>query len=141
VVPVVWDMVVVAAFGLVIYYSALSVSLTTQQIERLIDEVVIRRRRESSRGRASMTSVIRSGRRRLLPGRGPCRRRSTVTFRAVFPALFLGAACDVLTSTLVPDISTVPELAIGRAAGSAAPRLPVTSIVLVMLLLGESAAR
>ncbi len=39
--PLWWDMVVVAAFGLLIYYWALSVSLSTQQIEQLIGEVVI----------------------------------------------------------------------------------------------------
>jgi amino acid transporter len=39
--PLWWDMVVVAAFGLLIYYWALSVSLTTRQIEQLIGEVVI----------------------------------------------------------------------------------------------------
>ena len=39
--PLWWDMVVVAAFGLLIYYWALAVSLTTQQIEQLIGEVVI----------------------------------------------------------------------------------------------------
>jgi hypothetical protein len=39
--PLWWDMLVVAAFGLVIYYWALSVSLTRQQIEQMIGEVVI----------------------------------------------------------------------------------------------------
>jgi amino acid transporter len=39
--PLWWDMVVVAAFSLLIYYWALSVSLTTRQIEQLIGEVVI----------------------------------------------------------------------------------------------------
>jgi amino acid transporter len=39
--PLWWDMVVVAAFSLLIYYWALSVSLTSQQIEQLIGEVVI----------------------------------------------------------------------------------------------------
>ena len=39
--PLWWDMLVVAAFGLVIYDWALSVSLTPQQIEQMIGEVVI----------------------------------------------------------------------------------------------------
>jgi amino acid transporter len=39
--PLWWDMLVVAAFTLVIYYWALSVSLTRQQIEQMIGEVVI----------------------------------------------------------------------------------------------------
>jgi amino acid transporter len=39
--PLWWDMVVVAAFSLLVYYWALAVSLTTQQIEWLIGEVVI----------------------------------------------------------------------------------------------------
>lgn len=39
--PLWWDMVVVAAFSLLVYYWVLAVSLTTQQIERLIGEVVI----------------------------------------------------------------------------------------------------
>lgn len=57
----------------------------------------------------------------------------------VFPAIFLGAAFGVLASTLVPSIGTVPGLAIGMAAGVAVTRLPVTSIVLVVLLLGDAA--
>jgi H+/Cl- antiporter ClcA len=58
----------------------------------------------------------------------------------VFPAVFLGAASGVLASMLVPSIGTVPGLAIGVAAGVAAvTRLPVTSVVLVVLLLGDAA--
>lgn len=58
----------------------------------------------------------------------------------VFPAVFLGAACGVLADMLVPSIGTVPGLAIGMAAGVAAvTRLPVTSVVLVVLLLGDAA--
>ena len=57
----------------------------------------------------------------------------------VFPAIFLGAAFGVLASTLVPSIGTLPGLAIGMAAGVAVTRLPVTSVVLVVLLLGDAA--
>jgi amino acid transporter len=39
--PLWWDMAVVTALSLLIYYWALAVSLTTQQIERLIGEVVV----------------------------------------------------------------------------------------------------
>ncbi|MGH8827451.1 MAG: chloride channel protein [Jiangellaceae bacterium] len=57
----------------------------------------------------------------------------------VFPAVFLGAAFGVLASMLVPSIGTVPGLAIGMAAGVAAvTRLPVTTVVLVVLLLGDA---
>ncbi|MBB5957196.1 H+/Cl- antiporter ClcA [Saccharothrix tamanrassetensis] len=58
----------------------------------------------------------------------------------VFPAIFIGAAFGVLASSLVPGIGTVPGLAIGMAAGAAVTRLPVTSVVLVVLLLGDAAA-
>ncbi|WP_235921735.1 chloride channel protein [Lentzea tibetensis] len=63
------------------------------------------------------------------------------TFRGgpVFPAVFLGAAFGLLASTWLPGIETVPGLAIGMAAGAAVTRLPVTSIVLVVLLLGDAA--
>jgi amino acid transporter len=39
-IPLWWDMVVVAAFSLAIYYWALAVSLPTGQIERMVSEVV-----------------------------------------------------------------------------------------------------
>jgi len=58
----------------------------------------------------------------------------------VFPAVFLGAAFGVLASSLVPSIGLLPGLAIGMAAGVAVTRLPVTSIVLVVLLLGDAAS-
>lgn len=57
----------------------------------------------------------------------------------VFPAVFLGAAFGVLATTLFPSIGLVPALAVGTAAGAAVTRLPVTSVVLVMVLLGDAA--
>ena len=59
--------------------------------------------------------------------------------RPAFPALFLGAGAGVLASSVVPGISLVPALAIGMAAGVAIIGLPVTSVALVVLLLGEAA--
>ncbi|MFI9797478.1 chloride channel protein [Streptomyces sp. NPDC052302] len=54
----------------------------------------------------------------------------------VFPALFLGAAAGVLLSPL-PSLGVVPGMAAGMAAaGGAALRLPVSSAVLVVLLMG-----
>ncbi|KUL69144.1 MULTISPECIES: chloride channel protein [unclassified Streptomyces] len=54
----------------------------------------------------------------------------------VFPALFLGAAAGVLLSPL-PGLGVVPGMAAGMAAaGGAALRLPVSSAVLVVLLMG-----
>lgn len=63
------------------------------------------------------------------------------TFRGgpVFPAIFLGAAIGVLASTVLPGLSLLPALAIGLAAGVAVTGLPVTSVVLVVLLLGDAA--
>ena len=58
---------------------------------------------------------------------------------AVFPAVFLGATIGVLANELAPGIGIVPGLAIGMAAGAAATGLPVTSVVLVVLLLGDAA--
>ena len=53
-----------------------------------------------------------------------------------FPALFLGAAIGVLVGPL-PGLGTTAGIAIGMtAATTAVLRLPVTSIVLVVLLLG-----
>ncbi|MFD3720746.1 chloride channel protein [Streptomyces sp. NPDC058674] len=58
---------------------------------------------------------------------------------AIFPALFLGAAAGVLLAPL-PGLGTVPAMAAGMAAATAAVlRLPVSSVVLVVLLLGSSA--
>lgn len=57
----------------------------------------------------------------------------------VFPALFLGAAAGVLLAPL-PGLGLVPALAAGMAAATACTlRLPVSSAVLVSLLLGGSA--
>ncbi|MGW6414343.1 chloride channel protein [Streptomyces sp. NPDC055055] len=57
----------------------------------------------------------------------------------VFPALFLGAAAGVLLAPL-PGLGLVPALAAGMAAATAATlRLPVSSVVLVVLLLGGTA--
>ncbi|MDZ5623041.1 chloride channel protein [Nocardioides sp. HM23] len=58
----------------------------------------------------------------------------------VFPAVLLGAACGVLASGLTSGIDLLPGLAIGMAAGAATTGLPVTSVVLVVLLLGDAAA-
>jgi H+/Cl- antiporter ClcA len=57
----------------------------------------------------------------------------------VFPAIFLGAAIGVVASTWLPHLGLVPALAIGMAAGVAVTGLPVTSVVLVVLLLGDAA--
>ncbi|MEU9107654.1 chloride channel protein [Streptomyces xanthophaeus] len=57
----------------------------------------------------------------------------------VFPALFLGAAAGVLLAPL-PGLGVVPAMAAGMAAATAATlRLPVSSVVLVVLLLGSVA--
>lgn len=57
----------------------------------------------------------------------------------IFPALFLGAAAGVLLSPL-PGLGLAPAIAAGMAASAAsALRLPVSSVVLVSLLLGSSA--
>ncbi|MGW6862606.1 chloride channel protein [Streptomyces xanthophaeus] len=57
----------------------------------------------------------------------------------VFPALFLGAATGVLLAPL-PGLGVVPAMAAGMAAATAATlRLPVSSVVLVVLLLGSVA--
>jgi len=58
----------------------------------------------------------------------------------VFPAIFLGAAGGTLASMWMPSIGVVPGLAIGMTAGAAAStRFPVTSILIVVLLLGDAA--
>jgi H+/Cl- antiporter ClcA len=57
----------------------------------------------------------------------------------VFPALFLGAATGVLLAPL-PGLGVVPGMAAGMAAATAATlRLPVSSVVFVVLLLGSAA--
>ncbi|MFG2133723.1 chloride channel protein [Streptomyces sp. NPDC048751] len=56
-----------------------------------------------------------------------------------FPALFLGAAAGALLAPL-PGLGVVPGMAAGMAAASAAAlRLPVSSVVLIVLVLGSSA--
>ncbi|WP_030766351.1 chloride channel protein [Streptomyces sp. NRRL F-2664] len=57
----------------------------------------------------------------------------------IFPALFLGAAAGLLFAPL-PGLGVVPGLAAGMAAAAVcALRLPVSSVVLVVLLLGSGA--
>ena len=56
----------------------------------------------------------------------------------IFPAVFLGAAAGVLLSPL-PGLGVVPGMAAGMAAATAATlRLPVSSVVLVALLMGST---
>jgi H+/Cl- antiporter ClcA len=58
----------------------------------------------------------------------------------IFPALFLGGAAGVLLAPL-PGYGVVPAMSAGMAAAScAALRLPVSSVVLVALLVGHSDA-
>ncbi|MEU9305621.1 chloride channel protein [Streptomyces sp. NPDC048269] len=58
---------------------------------------------------------------------------------AIFPAVFLGAAAGALLAPL-PGLGVVPAMAAGMAAATATiMRLPVSSVVLVVLLLGSSA--
>ncbi|MFD0070990.1 chloride channel protein [Streptomyces sp. NPDC127166] len=55
----------------------------------------------------------------------------------VFPSLFLGGATGVLLAPL-PGLGLVPAMAIGMAASvTAALRLPVSGVILVVLLLGN----
>ncbi len=63
------------------------------------------------------------------------------TFRGgpVFPALVLGAVIGVLAASVLPGLTLLSALAIGMAAGMAVTGLPVTSVVLVVMLLGDSA--
>jgi H+/Cl- antiporter ClcA len=58
---------------------------------------------------------------------------------SVFPAVFLGAAFGVLAGLWFPGVGTVDGLAIGMAAGAAVIGLPITSVLLVTLLLGSAA--
>ncbi|WP_031002484.1 chloride channel protein [Streptomyces sp. NRRL F-5727] len=56
----------------------------------------------------------------------------------VFPVLFLGAAAGVLLAPL-PGLGVIPAVAAGMAAASAAAlRLPVSSVALVVLVLGNA---
>jgi H+/Cl- antiporter ClcA len=57
----------------------------------------------------------------------------------VFPAIFLGAAVGAVAATWLPGLGLLPALAVGMAAGVATTGLPVTSALLVVLLLGDSA--
>jgi H+/Cl- antiporter ClcA len=65
------------------------------------------------------------------------------TFRGgpIFPAILIGAVFGVLADALFPGIGTVAGLAIGMAAGVAVTGLPITSVLLVTLLLGDAATR
>ncbi|MFE0632089.1 chloride channel protein [Streptomyces sp. NPDC058864] len=55
----------------------------------------------------------------------------------IFPSLFLGGAAGLLAAPL-PGFGVVPAMAAGMAAATAAAmRLPVSSVVLVVLLLGN----
>ncbi|MEU8520331.1 chloride channel protein [Streptomyces sp. NBC_01216] len=55
----------------------------------------------------------------------------------IFPALFLGGTAGVLLAPL-PGFGVVPAMAVGMAAAvTAGLRLPVSSVVLVVLLLGN----
>lgn len=57
----------------------------------------------------------------------------------IFPALFLGAAAGALLAPL-PGLGVVPGMAAGMAAAlTAALRLPVSSVVLIVLVLGSAA--
>jgi len=58
---------------------------------------------------------------------------------SVFPAVFLGAASGVLAGMVFPGIGSVDGLAIGMAAGAAVIGLPITSVLLTTLLLGDAA--
>ncbi|MFI5428563.1 hypothetical protein [Aeromicrobium sp. UC242_57] len=51
-----------------------------------------------------------------------------------------GSVVGVLAATLLPGLDVLPAIAIGMAAGMAVTGLPVTSVVLVTLLLGDAAA-
>ncbi|MEU1622784.1 chloride channel protein [Streptomyces sp. NPDC005722] len=56
----------------------------------------------------------------------------------IFPSLFLGGAAGLLAAPL-PGFGVVPAMAAGMAAaGAAAMRLPVSTVVLVVLLLGNA---
>lgn len=57
----------------------------------------------------------------------------------VFPAVLLGAACGALADILMPGMTLLPGISIGMAAGAAVMGLPVTSVALVVLLLGDAA--
>jgi H+/Cl- antiporter ClcA len=78
----------------------------------------------------------------LLAFKGAAYGLSVGSFRGgpTFPAVFLGAAIGVLVGPL-PGLGTTAAIAIGMtAATTAVLRLPVTSVVLVVLLLGTPAA-
>ncbi len=78
----------------------------------------------------------------LLAFKGAAYGLSLGSFRGgpTFPAVYLGAVLGVLVGPL-PGLGTTAGIAIGMtAATTAVLRLPVTSIVLVVLLLGTQAA-
>ncbi len=57
----------------------------------------------------------------------------------VFPALMLGATFGAFAAAVAPGIEPVSGVAIGMAAGVAVTRMPVTSVLLAVLLLGDAA--
>jgi H+/Cl- antiporter ClcA len=58
----------------------------------------------------------------------------------VFPAIALGVAAAMVAANLFPGLHTTPAVAAGIAAGTTAVlRVPFTAVLLVSLLMGESA--
>ncbi len=58
----------------------------------------------------------------------------------VFPAIALGVACAMVAANVLPGLDTTPAVAAGIAAGTTAVlRVPFTAVLLVSLLMGESA--
>jgi H+/Cl- antiporter ClcA len=58
----------------------------------------------------------------------------------VFPAIALGVATAMFAADVLPGLETTPAVAAGIAAGtSAVLRVPFTAVLLVSLLMGESA--
>jgi H+/Cl- antiporter ClcA len=58
----------------------------------------------------------------------------------VFPAIALGVAAALAAAIVLPGLSTTPAVAAGIAAGTTAVlRVPFTAVLLVSLLMGESA--
>ena len=58
----------------------------------------------------------------------------------VFPAIALGVAAAMVAANLFPGLDTTPAVAAGIAAGTTAVlRVPFTAVLLVSLLMGDSA--
>jgi len=58
----------------------------------------------------------------------------------VFPAIALGVAGAMVAANVLPGLETTPAVAAGIAAGTTAVlRVPFTAVLLVSLLMGESA--